>query len=626
MACATTQNGITRRPVPKPTPPDPVAYSHFVKAHLYELQGKRERAIGSLRAAIAIDTTSATLYAALARNLGTAKRYDEAVIPAKKSLSLEPEDLSTRWIYYEALMAGVGDTIAALDQLERIARADPDPLQAFDRMIRIYRARKDQPALVRTLDRIAGLPQLSEHGRLVAAQNYQLSGANAKAERLLLNVLGANPGRSDAWVKLANLQVLRGDTLSGARSLRSALQNKNESVNPMPIWRQLASIYGPRARMDSLLAEQPADTAFLEQLGEFYRQLARTDDPKKSVPLLERALVLFNNLARISPDRAELFAKQGELFLNLNRPAEAQNSFIRAAKIDDRAEYHLGTAHTLLFQQLYDPAIRILESIKPRMGSKSEFLEKTILSLGNAYGATGNSEAARRLYKESIELAPDKAAYRYELGETYIRDGNWAEATATFKELLPMVEKDQVTLGRTLYGLARTLERQGEFEESVRTFERLLSLHPNHADALNYLGYMFAERGVRLGEAASFIQRALESDPDNGAYLDSLGWVFYQSGNYRRAQEFLKRALDQEEGKLSKVGEGEIGRLKALKENLAVIYDHAGDCAMALNQFDTARNHWNRALEYDPSIKNTQSKLTRLNETHGPRTEGDVAP
>jgi len=378
--------------------------------------------------------------------------------------------------------------------------------------------------------------------------------------------------------------------------------------------------------MDSLLAEQPADTAFLEQLGEFYRQLARTDDPKKSVPLLERALVLFNNLARISPDRAELFAKQGELFLNLNRPAEAQNSFIRAAKIDDRAEYHLGTAHTLLFQQLYDPAIRILESIKPRMGSKSEFLEKTILSLGNAYGATGNSEAARRLYKESIELAPDKAAYRYELGETYIRDGNWAEATATFKELLPMVEKDQVTLGRTLYGLARTLERQGEFEESVRTFERLLSLHPNHADALNYLGYMFAERGVRLGEAASFIQRALESDPDNGAYLDSLGWVFYQSGNYRRAQEFLKRALDQEEGKLSKVGEGEIGRLKALKENLAVIYDHAGDCAMALNQFDTARNHWNRALEYDPSIKNTQSKLTRLNETHGPRTEGDVAP
>ena len=185
---------------------------------------------------------------------------------------------------------------------------------------RIHRTRKDRPAVIRTLDRIAALPDLSEQGKLVAAQNFQLAGAPTRAARLLRNVLDTNPARSDAWVKLANLQVIRGDTLSGARSLRSALENKNERVNPMPIWRQLASIYGPKARMDSLLAEAPADTKFQEQLGEFYRQLARTDDPKNTVPLLERALMLFNHLTQILPGRADLFAKQGELYLNLNRP------------------------------------------------------------------------------------------------------------------------------------------------------------------------------------------------------------------------------------------------------------------------------------------------------------------
>jgi tetratricopeptide (TPR) repeat protein len=553
-------------------------------------------------------------------------RHEEAILPARKSLNLQPDDLNTRWVYYRALMVGAGDTTEALTQLELIAKADPNPLMAYDGMIRIHRSRQDRPTVVHTLDRIASLPDLSERDKLVAAQNFQLAGANAKAERLLINVLAKNPARSDAWVKLANLQVIRGDTLSGARSLRSALQNQNERVNPMPIWRQLANIYGPKARIDSLLTETPADARFQEQLGEFYRQLARTDDPKKAVPLLERALLLFNHLTQASPGRADLFAKQGELFLNLNRPVDARNAFIHAAKLDNRPEYHLGRAHSLLFEQLYDPAIKILESIKPKMVINSEFLDRTILSLGNAYAATGKNETARRLYKESIANAPENAAYRHELGETYIRDGNWNEATQTFKDLLPFVETDQVTLGRTLYGLARTLERSGEFEESVRTFERLLSLHPNHADALNYLGYMFAEKGVRLGEAASFIQRALETDPNNGAYLDSLGWVFYQSGNYRQAQNYLKRALDQEEAELSKLGQGETARRKAMKENLAVINDHAGDCALELNQFDTARKHWERALKYDQKIDNTENKLTKLNRNHSPRTEGDVAP
>lgn len=626
-ACASSQqSGVALRPVPKPTPADPIALSHFVDARLYELRGQRVQAIASLRAAIAIDTTSATLYGALARNLIARDRYADAAGPARKSLNRNPDDLRIRWIYFESLLSGVGDTTSALDQLEIIARRGRDPLKAFDRMLKIHDARQDSASVIHTLNRISKLPNLSERGKLIAAQNYQQRGANIEAERLILEVLTNNPGRSDAWVKLANLQVIRKDTLAGARSLRSALTYQSDRVNPHPIWRQLVSIYGPKTRMDTLMSESPPDTAFQEQLGEVYRQFARTSNPQQSVHLLERSLALFNNLTRISPGRADLFAKQGELLLNLNRPVDARNSFIHAGKLDDRAEYHLGTAHSLLYEQLYDPAIQILENIKPLVEPGSEFYDKTVLSLGNAYTATGRNEDARKIYTESIEATPDNTSYPYELGETYIRDSEWDKASSVFRELLPRVEEDPVALGQTLYGLARALERSGAFEESARTFERLLSLHPNHADALNYLGYMFAERGVRLGEAESFIKRALESNPDNGAYLDSLGWVYYQAGDYRRAQTFLKRAISQEETRLRRVGEGEMARQRAMRENLAVIYDHAGDCALAINQFDEARQRWEQALANDPAMKKTHEKLSELNKTHGPGTEGDVAP
>lgn len=613
------------REVPPPSAPDPAALSHFIDARFHEARGQRDQAITALRAAIAIDTTSATLYGALARNLAAEGRYSAAVHPARKALDLDGDDLETRWTYYESLLAGVRDTATALSQLEVLARLDPEPLKAFDRMLKIYDARGDNAGVIRTLDRITELPGTDENVRLIAATNYRQRGATAKAERLIRLVLRDNPARSDAWVRLANLQVTRGDTLGGARSLRMALQNRNNRVNTGHVWRELVKIYGPGHRLNALLSEDPPDTGFIEQLGEVYRQFARSANPQESSQLLERALVLFRHLGKLAPSRADLFAKQGELLLNLNRPMEAREAFNRATEIDNRPEYHLGTAHTLLFERLYDPAIEILERIKPLTPPESEFFDKTILSLGNAYGATGRVGDARKLYAEAIETAPGHTAFRYELGETYIREGEWSAAADAFRDLLPRVEEDPVALGQTLYGLARTLERAGEFDESVRTFERLLSLHPKHADALNYLGYMFAERGVRLGEAENYIKRALEADPDNGAYLDSLGWVYYQAGDYTRAQEFLKRAIAEEEKELRKVGKGETARLKVMRENLAVIYDHAGDCALALNQFEEARRRWEQALESDPNIEKTRQKLDDLIGRHFSPPEGDSA-
>src|SRR5213078_3839669 len=77
-----------------------------------------------------------------------------------------------------------------------------------------------------------------------------------------------------------------------------------------------------------------------------------------------------------------------------------------------------------------------------------------------------------------------------------------------------------------------------------RAFERVIAIDPKHAEAYNYVGYMYAERGQNLDEAISLIGQALSLEPDNGYFIDSLGWAYYQQGKYPDALRELKRAVE----------------------------------------------------------------------------------
>jgi tetratricopeptide (TPR) repeat protein len=106
---------------------------------------------------------------------------------------------------------------------------------------------------------------------------------------------------------------------------------------------------------------------------------------------------------------------------------------------------------------------------------------------------------------------------------------------------------------------------------------------------LNYVGYTFAQKNERLEYALELIDRALLLDPNNGYFLDSRGWVFYQMGEYEKALEDLKRATDIVED--------------------AVILEHLGDVFMKLGEPGKAREVYKKALEFDPDNKNLKNKI-----------------
>ena len=114
-------------------------------------------------------------------------------------------------------------------------------------------------------------------------------------------------------------------------------------------------------------------------------------------------------------------------------------------------------------------------------------------------------------------------------------------------ELLTRIaDQDQNNL-RAFFTLGAVLERQKKFDEAERAFRRALVISPDSAITLNYLGYMNADRNVKVEEALSFVQKALTKDPENGSYLDSLAWALYRLGRHEEAEDAIRKALKDQE-------------------------------------------------------------------------------
>ena len=99
---------------------------------------------------------------------------------------------------------------------------------------------------------------------------------------------------------------------------------------------------------------------------------------------------------------------------------------------------------------------------------------------------------------------------------------------------------------------------------------------------MNYLGYLLADKGIRLKEAKEYIARALEYDPNNGAYLDSMGWVYYRLGDYEKAREYLEMAIQY---------------IDESDEENYLIYEHLGDVYYKIQMYEDAIRAWQKALE-----------------------------
>ncbi len=125
--------------------------------------------------------------------------------------------------------------------------------------------------------------------------------------------------------------------------------------------------------------------------------------------------------------------------------------------------------------------------------------------------------------------------------------------------------------------------------------EKVLELFPDHPEALNYIGYTWADRNMKLETALKYIKKAVELKPDNGYILDSLGWVYYRLGRLAEARDELEKALK-------------------LTADDANIHDHLGDVYRALHDFDKAREAYRKAIELFSEQEKKAAVEKKINE------------
>jgi Tfp pilus assembly protein PilF len=139
----------------------------------------------------------------------------------------------------------------------------------------------------------------------------------------------------------------------------------------------------------------------------------------------------------------------------------------------------------------------------------------------------------------------------------------------------------------TWFLLGAIYERQKQFDKAEEEFKKVLNVNPKNAAALNYYGYMLADRGLRLDEAREMIQRALDQEPFSGAYLDSLGWVYYRQNKLDEAEAALHKAVERE------------SHDPTIRGHLGDVYAKQGKMEQAATEWEKSLAEWHRSLPGD---------------------------
>ncbi|HTQ79032.1 MAG TPA: tetratricopeptide repeat protein, partial [Thermoanaerobaculia bacterium] len=448
-----------------------------------------------------------------------------------------------------------------------------------------------------------------------------------EAEGVLKEILSFAPESLQSRLTLAEVQGQRGDHRAALDTLLAAPEGQRDDPQ---LRRQLASTLYLTGDLDSalktaddLLKIQP-ENQYLELLkGLVLTAQGRNPEALTLLTRLRDAdpqdLTLTATLARVLrregkkeegakllADLAADLAKDGkvkessEATLELaqlyattsdwQKESDVLEPLLRSDEPTIRTDALLLKADALTELKRYDEALNLLtpaESSSPAMPAVPAIVAKEAEVLWKA----GKERQARHVFSK---LA------RSEDPQTLLAAAQSYQRLEQYSDSIPLLTKVLAThpdVPAAGFLLGAAYERTGKRDQAVATLRKVLKADPDFHAALNYLGYMWAEKGENLPEALAMIKRAVALDPDNGAYVDSLGWTHYQLGQYDRARDYLERAT------------------RLVPED-PTVHEHLGDVYVALGDRAKAREMYRRALDLgDHNADQIRRKLDGLDAT-----------
>ena len=654
IAALTAAVALTGAPAraqqPAAGPPSRIAeaYQQFLLAQRLENDDDADGAIAAYKRAMELDPASADVPAELASLYMRENRAQDAITTAENALKIDADNGAAHEVLGTIYASMASQTDNANSPAGRATERD-NMNKAIDH-------------LEKSIAQAEGMPDANS--RAMLSRLYINTGAYDKAIAMLTDLVKQEPGWQDGAMLLVTAYSQAGRPEDAVAFLEQASE-ENPNLLPTLAdfygrenrWKDAADAYA-RA-----LLVAPRNVDLRVGYGSALLNLGGADNAAKARDVLrdavaaratdQRALFLLSEAERMSGD---LDAAEGTARRLVAQNRNSARAYVALAEtLEERQRYqgvidalapavsdfrngpdadaalgallpHLGFA----YQQTgkFDNAISAFEEaqkLQPNDAAITTYLIQANLSAKKYAAAAAIAHKARQDRPDDLRLArlessalrqngkgdeaiavlqdvvnkhSDDAASYVALAQGYSDANKGSQAIKVLQDAQMRFPNEAIVT----FELGAVFDKQKRFADAEATFRQLLAREPDNAPALNYLGYMLADRGERLDESVSLLQRALKVEPDNGSYLDSLGWAYYKAGKLDQALDPLTRASDRE-------------------TTNSVIQDHYGDLLFKMSRYQEAIAAWTRALQgdgdsidrgaIDKKIRSARQKLSK---------------
>ena len=443
------------------------------------------------------------------------------------------------------------------------------------------------------------------------AECYWKLGKAKKSEELLFNALNINPTDNEAREILANqyiyqnkhdkaieqYRVLAENAVEGNTKYLIALaklvlsqNNINESISLF-----IKAYEKDKSRIDIL--EEAANLSLrsrqLEKATNLYKQLIDIDNNNSYylstyIDLIvmsgdyDNGIVALKSLIEIEGETTERLSQLGILYYNTNRTVKAKPIFNKLLSMDhfDATTMHF-LSNIYIEQGILDSALIIANKIIDHHPSDPRgYLDAALTELNNdnPIGAIEILEPVNRTFNNEFSI-------QYLLGSSYQQLEEYDKATVVLRQSLKIYPESR----GARHTLAIASDALNYWNESDSLYEGLIESDTNDVQALNNYSYSLVESNIQLNKALAMAKKAIELEPNNAAYLDTIGWIYYKMDNVEKALNFIRKSVE-------------------LDNNNAVVLEHLGDVLFSNNQIEEAMLFYLKALDIDKNNEILQQK------------------
>jgi len=518
------------------------ALAHFVEGMSFEENGEMDKALAAYRKVLDVDPGQANLASRVAALLTRQDDFPEAIDVLKDAIKANPSApeplLQLAFIYTKYLRR----TDQAIDYVNRAIALDPHNIDAYERLCEIALGAGDEKKALQSLDRATEIKSddpafWARLGKLYASIVFKADRPPKPEEVARVN---------DIFKKAADRA---GDDAAALKDVADYYASTQQIKEAIPLYLRLLEL-----EPDDINAREKLATGFV-----------LTNQREKAVEMLEAII-------KEHPEKYQPYDLLAGLLDDAARALERE-------KKSDQAKAMFAKAAANYEQSLI---------INP--GRASPYLHLAELLLG----PLKQNERAVKVLSEARQHFPQTPEIVYYLGIAQREAKHFQEAVATFEEALHEAEAEgtEIANARFYFDYGAAAEQAGLHDKAADLFRKSIAVDPaNAADAYNYLAYMWAEHDTHLDEAEQMIKLALQADPNNGAYIDTLGWLEFRQGKFDQALSDLLRAAQK------------------LNREDPVVLEHVGDACAKLNKPAQALDAWQKAFNLDPQNKKLADKI-----------------